>query len=82
MAGCKAPGYRHVTKGSEAALKVAVGNVGPTAVGIDASHRSFRVRVILLNMLYTCLIVVIYSFIVVVCIMTHLALQHVWITLY
>ena len=24
-----------------------------TAVGIDASHRSFRVRVILLNMLYT-----------------------------
>ena len=52
MVGCRAPGYRHVTKGSEADLKVAVGNVDPTAVGIDASRASFRVRVILIIIIH------------------------------
>lgn len=34
-------GYVNVTSGSEEMLKVAIATHGPTAVGIDASHKSF-----------------------------------------
>jgi hypothetical protein len=37
----KIDGYVNVTSGSEEMLKVAISTHGPTAVGIDASHRSF-----------------------------------------
>merc|ERR1712080_412509 len=35
-------GVRRVQSQSESALKMAVGAVGPIAIGIDASHRSFQ----------------------------------------
>lgn len=34
-------GYVNVTSGSEEMLKIAIATHGPTAVGIDASHKSF-----------------------------------------
>ncbi|RUS77304.1 hypothetical protein EGW08_014931, partial [Elysia chlorotica] len=40
--GGKCSGYRKVTRYSEKALQSAVANVGPVAVGIDASHITFQ----------------------------------------
>lgn len=39
--GAKISGYVNVTSGDQAALKIAIAQKGPVAVGIDASHKSF-----------------------------------------
>lgn len=39
--GAQLSGYVNVTSGDLNALKVAIAQNGPVAVGIDASHRSF-----------------------------------------
>ena len=39
--GAKISNYVNVTSGDQNALKIAIATKGPTAVGIDASHKSF-----------------------------------------